>query len=255
MNKFSFIVFCLLAMAAFAMGVNDAEARSNFWDGQGECATCHTDDDVSCAGCHAHGVHSDAGKDDINVLASTDKATYTPGETVTVSITGGYRPGWVRAILYNENGVEVDRSEGPGCGTGGADNGCGGGEEFPGPIVLTAPAPSTPGPYIWEASWYGNEYDLGDIGETTFFGPGWTPDPDNPMHGEEIVFTNPFDVVATGECGDGILDPATEDCDDGEANGTTICGCQTDCTYTSAGTGCLRSPTSHRCRARRSRRP
>jgi hypothetical protein len=39
-------------------------------------------------------------------------------------------------------------------------------------------------------------------------------------------------------CGDGVVDPATEDCDDGAANGTTICGCQTDCSYTAAGTNC-----------------
>ena len=39
-------------------------------------------------------------------------------------------------------------------------------------------------------------------------------------------------------CGDGILDSATEECDDGDANGTTTCGCQLDCTYTTAGTTC-----------------
>jgi hypothetical protein len=233
MNKFSIIIFCLLAMATFAMGVNDAEARSSFWDAN--CATCHAAETASCAGCHAHGVHSGSSKTDINVSASTDKATYTPGETVTVSITGGYRDGWVRAILYNENGVEVDRSEGPGCGTGGPDNGCGDGEEFYGPIFLTAPAPSTPGSYLWEASWYGNQYDLEEVGGTTFFGLGWRPDPNNPNHGEEIVFTNPFDVMATGECGDGILDPA-EFCDDGN-NDPGDC-CAADCTYETGGSAC-----------------
>jgi hypothetical protein len=43
---------------------------------------------------------------------------------------------------------------------------------------------------------------------------------------------------AVAVCGDGVLDSATEECDDGDANGTTTCGCQPDCTYTPAGTTC-----------------
>ena len=42
---------------------------------------------------------------------------------------------------------------------------------------------------------------------------------------------------AVAECGDGVVDPG-EDCDEGDANGTTTCGCQTDCTYTLADTAC-----------------
>jgi hypothetical protein len=38
-------------------------------------------------------------------------------------------------------------------------------------------------------------------------------------------------------CGNGIQETG-EDCDDGAANGTTTCGCQTDCTYTAQGTAC-----------------
>ncbi len=36
---------------------------------------------------------------------------------------------------------------------------------------------------------------------------------------------------------DGTVDPG-EECDDGTANGTTTCGCQSDCTYTPADTAC-----------------
>jgi hypothetical protein len=42
---------------------------------------------------------------------------------------------------------------------------------------------------------------------------------------------------AVAVCGDGTVDPS-EDCDEGDANGTTTCGCQTDCTYTPADTTC-----------------
>ena len=225
MKRTSIILSFIFVLVAFAMWANNAEARSAFWSGQGGCVSCHAGEDTSCAGCHAHGTHSDSGKDDINVVASTDKTTYAPGEDVTVSITGGYRAGWVRAILYDENGVEVARSSGSG--------GTGGGLEFPGPIVLTAPAPADPGLYTWEASWYGNEYDLGNIGGSTFFGPGWIPDPNNANHGEEVVFVNPFDVVAAAECGDGNTDPG-EECDDG--NNTNGDGCENDCTITPATT-------------------
>ena len=38
-------------------------------------------------------------------------------------------------------------------------------------------------------------------------------------------------------CGNGTVD-AGEACDEGVANGTTTCGCQSDCTYASAGTSC-----------------
>ena len=225
MKKVTIILSFIFVLVAFAMWANNAEARSGFWAGQGGCVACHAGEDNSCAGCHAHGTPSDSGKDDINVVASTDKTTYAPGEDVTVSITGGYRSGWVRAILYNENGVEVARSSGSG--------GTGGGLEFPGPIVLTAPAPADPGLYTWEASWYGNEYDLGNIGGSTFFGPGWIPDPNNANHGEEVVFVNPFDVVAAAECGDRNTDPG-EECDDG--NNTNGDGCENDCTITPATT-------------------
>lgn len=44
-------------------------------------------------------------------------------------------------------------------------------------------------------------------------------------------------LAAGGECGNGTVD-AGEDCDGAAANGTTICGCQADCTYASAGTSC-----------------
>jgi subtilisin family serine protease len=44
-------------------------------------------------------------------------------------------------------------------------------------------------------------------------------------------------ALSGGECGDGIVD-AGEDCDAGIANGTTTCGCQSNCTYSSSETPC-----------------
>ena len=62
---------------------------------------------------------------------------------------------------------------------------------FPGPVVLTFPAPTTPGGVTWSASWYGNNFDLGRIGGTTVFGPLWLDDPNNANHGDEIVIQEP----------------------------------------------------------------
>jgi hypothetical protein len=186
MRKTSVLFVCMIALVAFAAWAPNVNAFSSLYNAN--CADCHAPAPVSCAGCHAHGVHSTSAKNDIDVIAMTDLLTYAPGETVTVSISGGYRDGWVRTILYDETGVEVNRSTGP--------TGLGDGPEFFGPIDLTAPAPTTPGTYTWTASWYGNEFDLNEVGGTTVFGPNWRPDTSNPGHGEEIVETNSFEVVA-----------------------------------------------------------
>jgi len=51
---------------------------------------------------------------------------------------------------------------------------------------------------------------------------------------------NAYAALASGVCGDGSVD-AGEECDDGGANGLTICGCQTDCNYASTGKSCADS--------------
>jgi MYXO-CTERM domain-containing protein len=151
------------------------------------CVSCHpAPTPATCDGCHAHGVHSSTAQNDINLSATTDKATYSPGETVTVTFTGGYREGWIRAYLYDNVGVQVDNSTGT--------NGKGGGAAFP--IILTGTAPATAGTYTFTAAWYGNQYDLAQEGGTTTFGPNWTPDPGNANHGQEKIATNPFTVTA-----------------------------------------------------------
>lgn len=46
-----------------------------------------------------------------------------------------------------------------------------------------------------------------------------------------------LDCFGNGFCGDGVLDSG-EACDDGSANGTTACGCTTNCTVSALGTSC-----------------
>jgi hypothetical protein len=192
MKKRTLLFTAMLAFGLLLLGhTPQASAYSSFYSTY--CTGCHgTSSASTCAGCHAHGTHGDSSKSGLNLTAVTDKTSYQPGETVSVTINGGYRSGWVRAILYNGDpaagGVEVARSTGP--------SGEGGGQSFP--IALTGKAPATAGTYKFSASWYGNKYDLTDAGAgTTVFGPKWTPDPSNPNHGQEIVATNSFTVVSS----------------------------------------------------------
>ena len=192
-----FVVYVLVVLS-FTFAPN-ASARSNFWtnppDGSTACSACHGST-TTCAGCHGHGVHPDNGKDSLNVVATTDKTDYIAGETVIVSITGGYRSGWVRAKLWDKDcsvigclsndAVAAASNTCPSCpvGVGGVD---GVTSEFPGPVIITFPAPNISGTATWSASWYGNDFDLDRIGGSAAFGPLWLMDPSNANHGDEIV--------------------------------------------------------------------
>ena len=179
MRKSSLVVGLALLVALGAVPVPAAATSSLF---TANCTSCHAATPTTCNGCHAHGTHASSAKTGINVTGTTNKTTYAPGETVTVTVAGGYRTGWIRAFLYDANMVRLAVSTGP--------NGDGGGAGYP--VTFTAPAPSTPGSHSWNVAWYGNQYDAG--GAT--FGARWTPDPNNPGHGQEIVTTNAFTVAA-----------------------------------------------------------
>lgn len=136
MKKQIKVLFFLALALVFA---TSALAYPSFFNSR--CASCHTDDSQTCNGCHTHRG---------NVQALVDQPSYAPGTTVTVTVTGGEEGGWIRGLLYDQNGTEVDRAAGPN-GTG--DNGLGSPVTFP--ITLQAAAPTAPGTYTWEAGWYG----------------------------------------------------------------------------------------------------
>ena len=158
-----------------------ANAESGYYGTN--CSSCHGSTPTTCDGCHGHGTHSSSAKNNINITGTTNKTTYAPGETVSVAMDGGYRNGWVRAILYDQNMVELKRSTG-----------------LAFPITLTAPAPMAAGTYTWNVAWYGNKYDK----SSPFFQPTctstlttncWKPST-NANHGEEIRSINSFTVAA-----------------------------------------------------------
>src|SRR5512133_858830 len=152
-------IFAIVLVATLIWS-SQALAQSSYFISRG-CADCHAAPVVAtCNGCHGHGTHPSSAKSSINVAGTTSKSSYAPGETVTVTITGGYRTGWFRAILYNQNTVELARSTG---------NTSGMGSSTTYPAILSAPAPATAGTYTWKVAWYGHRNDT----SSAAFGPGW----------------------------------------------------------------------------------
>ncbi len=205
------MIVCAVALVTWMIGTPTADARSTYYTDQG-CQSCHGATST-CNGCHSHGTHPTKSKTDINIKGVTDKAAYAAGETVSVTISGGYRTGWVRAILYNQSMQEVARSTGAAF-----------------PVTLTASAPATAGTYKFSVSWYGNKYDAaGAYFQTacssTVTTNCWKASATNANHGEEIVETNAFTVTVSNVennaalCSDGIdndndgkIDCADSDC-------------------------------------------
>lgn len=126
------------------------------------CLSCHVDDTPTCAGCHNHFP---------KLVATTDRDRYLPGDSVVVTVSGSAKPGWIRALLYDDFGTEIDRSTGP---TGSGDDGTGPAVEDSVivPVLLASPAPDQPGTYVWRAAYFG----VLDF-QQTLHDERWTPVP------------------------------------------------------------------------------
>jgi len=187
MKKYSIYIFCIVALAAFAVWAPKADAFSGYYT-EKSCSGCHGSTVQTCNGCHAHGTHSKPGGSTINIRATPDKDVYAPGETVTVTLDGGSsQGGWIRAKLFDQDCSAVD-----------CDTSVSGDDvidvvyQARYPVTnLTGIAPSEAGQVTWSASWYGNAYDA------VSKGPSWIPDLSNSgsPHGDEIV-TFTFEVAA-----------------------------------------------------------
>ncbi len=140
---------CLLAGATLL--ARPAAARSSFFSSR--CGSCHTDDTSTCNGCHHH---------QGTLAATCDRTSYRPGQSVSVTLSGGTQRGWIRALLYDQMHVQLDRNSGP---TNSGDDGLASSVTFP--VVLQGVAPAEPGDYTWQAAWFGNTGDGGTThGET-----------------------------------------------------------------------------------------
>lgn len=185
----------ILFAIALAAPPRDAAAYSSYYGNY--CSSCHGSTVSTCNGCHAHGTHSGTAKTDIHITGTLDKTVYAPGATVTVTIDGGYRSGWLRVRLLDPAMHELARSSCPGgkgaCSTTGY------------PVTLTAPAPTTPGTYTWAVTWYGNAQhegtgaSFGAGTSATLKAGSFTPDPNNANHGDQVVALAPFTVSSTAQ--------------------------------------------------------
>ena len=191
----------------FIAWMSDASAVPSYFSTKScDGAGCHNAAPVvvSCDGCHAHGTHISNGFGAMNVTASTDKTSYTLGETIIVTISGGGGDGgWFRGLLYDSNGIELDRSSG--CST--IDQTgmtpCSDGEEYSTPVTVSVLADTLgTGTHNITAAWFGNMYEGGGaFGSNTssVTVPGWMVDPAvggaNSTHGQEIVAVAEFTIT------------------------------------------------------------
>ncbi len=160
-RRTSVLFLFVMAFAAMQLWGTDAQAHPSYFTTY--CSGCHAT--TTCNGCHHHGP--------VGLKGVTDKTSYAPGDTVSVTITGGSQSGWFRAILYDQSGTQVAISNG---------NDSGMGHTTTYPAVLSAQAPTTPGTYTWKVSWFGNSFDSSNMTASN--------------HGEVSVNTNAFTVAA-----------------------------------------------------------
>lgn len=142
------LILCAIAALAILGSAQQSGAHPSRFTNL--CSSCHSNDTPTCNGCHHHTSGT--------LSASADHATYYPGSPVTVTLNGGTEYGWIRAILYDQNNQELTRRSGP---TGQGDDGQANAVEFP--VQLQAPAPATPGDYVWKAAWFGNNNGSGHM--------------------------------------------------------------------------------------------
>ena len=141
-------VFTMIALGAAAPMIatpRRAEAHPSLFSSR--CASCHSNDTQTCTGCHHH---------QGTLTATANQRNYHPGDPVVVTLGGGSKGGWIRALLYNSSNAEIDRRSGP---TGDGDNSKPNSVTLP--VQLHGTAPAQPGTYTWQAAWFGNPNDGG----------------------------------------------------------------------------------------------
>jgi len=173
-KKTSMLIIFGMVVAVLQFLSTEAMARSSFFSSRG-CTSCHSSPvAVSCDACHEHGAR--------NLSGTTNKSSYAPGETVSVTFSGGSRGGWVQGRLYDQDNQLIGVSSG---------NASGMGSSTTLPTVFSGPAPTEPGTYTWKVAWFGNSSNTGS------------------NHGEVAVNTNSFTVAAPADTASPVVNAFT----------------------------------------------
>jgi MYXO-CTERM domain-containing protein len=156
------------SLLALTLGISGfaptpAAAVSSYYSAS--CAGCHGASPTTCNGCHHHrGAPS----------GSLGKTTYTPGESIPVTVDAGQRSGWWRAAVLDATDRVVGAAS----------------AAASGPATVTVTAPSAAGTYSWKVAWYGNAYTETPAAAT------WVADAGNEGHGYLTVPLPPFTVAS-----------------------------------------------------------
>ena len=211
-----------LVLSGFAVLPGVSNAQSGYFtstDTDKNCASsgCHfiqASVPPTCNGCHGHGTHATIAKDSINLVATTNKTSYAPGDDISVTLSGGYQSGgWVRVNMYDSNGVLLvsNSTECP-------HNALSYAASCDLPVTLKTRALA--GMTSLYVAWMGHENDItqaakgAPISPNSVIGVGSrvARSPAPATHTEEIVLTNTFTVTASatdtskGSGGGGSLD-------------------------------------------------
>jgi hypothetical protein len=190
----------LLVLSGIAVVPGVASAYDTYYtstDADKNCSSsgCHNTSPQTCNGCHGHGTHGTSAKNSMNLAATTDKTSYTVGDDISVTLTGGYNlGGWVRVNVYSSNGTLLV-SNSTDCPHNAASyaSTCG----FP----VTLKARAVAGMTNLYVGWMGHGYDTPGASAgaaiTTTIGVGkrTVAVTGSTQHVEEVVLTNTFSVA------------------------------------------------------------
>jgi len=197
-TRFSSFALSIM-LGGFAVLPSMSHAQSSYFTQNAvekNCSSsnCHNASPITCNGCHAHGTRSTIQSSAMNLVATTDKASYAPGDDISVTLTGGNSQvgstGWVRVKVYASNGTELV-SNAANC----PHNAASYTVICSLPVTLTTRAVA--GMTSLYVGWMGNEYDPAGVAGapiTSTIGVGKRA-ASQARHVEEVVLTNTFSVA------------------------------------------------------------
>ena len=188
-----------IMLVGFAVVPSVSNAQSAYFtqntvDKNCSSSGCHNASPTTCNGCHAHGTRSTIQSSAMNLVATTDKASYVPGDDISVKLMGGNSQvgstGWVRVNVYDSNGTPLvsNSTECP-------HNAASYAAICSLPVTLKTRAVA--GMTSLYVGWVGNEYDPGGVVGapiTSTIGVGKRA-ASQARHVEEVTLTNTFSVA------------------------------------------------------------